>query len=113
MPNWIHRTNKTTLVSVPEADLPEPVANYIEDPVLPAVPSKYWNIVGKDVLEMSQGEKDAVDATEKAVRDTAEIDSYDNPLLRVILEKLNVLEIRDGITPTTMDAAKAEAKAKL
>lgn len=110
MPNWVHIATKTVLNSVAKADLPEPPENYLEEPIRPPVLSKYWNIVDKVIVEMSQGEKDAVDAAEKAARDTAEIDSYDNPLMRVFLAKINVLETKDGTTPTTMDAAKAEAK---
>lgn len=64
MPDWIHRIDIDLLFSVAEADLPQPAANYIEDPDLTAVEGveqKYWKIEGDDVLEMTQAEKDAVD----------------------------------------------------
>ena len=69
MPRWLHRTNKQLLTSVAENDLPEAVANYIEEPDLSGVqgvPPKYWNIVGDTVSEMNASEKAAVDAAETA-----------------------------------------------
>lgn len=113
MPNYLHRTTKTQLVSVAEADLPNPVGEYILDPVLPDAPAKYWIVSGDSVTLMDQVARDVVDAAEKAIQETAEIDSYDNPLVQVLLTSINALETKAGISPTTMDAAKAEAKAKL
>jgi hypothetical protein len=69
MPSWLHRTNKDFLRSVAEADLPEPSANYIEEPDLSGVagiPDKCWNIAGDVITEMSAPEKAAVDAAEYA-----------------------------------------------
>jgi hypothetical protein len=68
MPNWIHRTTLNTLRSVASADLPEPEANYIQDPVLPVVEPKYWKIVGDAVFEMDAGEKAAVDSADQNAR---------------------------------------------
>jgi len=69
MPAWLHRTTKDYLRSVASADLPEPTGNYIEEPDLSGVagvPSKYWNINGDVVSEMSPVEKQAVDDAEAA-----------------------------------------------
>ncbi len=74
MPNYVHRTTKQFLRSIAPADLPEALANYIQDPDLSAlagVPNKYWNISGDTVSEMSRAEKDVVDAAElSSLRDS-------------------------------------------
>ena len=65
MPRWLHRTTKQELRSVPSAELPEPIGNYIEEPDLSAVsgfPTKYWIVTGDIVTLMDQAGRDAVDA---------------------------------------------------
>ena len=66
MANVVNRTTKQYLKSVntPEYD----VADWIINPVVPNTDSKYWTITGDVITEMSQGEKDAVDAAETAAR---------------------------------------------
>ena len=71
MPDWLHRTTKRGLRSIAAADLPEPQANYIEDPDLSnvqGVPKKYWKIEGDTVSEMNASEKQAVDEVEANYR---------------------------------------------
>lgn len=98
MPLWIHRTTKQILVSVPLRKLPEAEGNYIQDPDLPrGVPPKYLTISGDVVTEMTQQQKDAVDAAElEAARDNvaAQLEQQED-LLRafalVVLDEINIL----------------------
>ena len=67
MPNFLHRTTKAYSPSVSYADLPEPIANYVEEPDLSAVtgqPNKYWIITGDVVTLMDAAARAAVDAAE-------------------------------------------------
>lgn len=69
MASVLNRTTKEFLRSVntPEYD----VAEWIINPDLSAlagVPIKYWKISGDAVTEMTQAEKDAVDAAEQSAR---------------------------------------------
>ena len=58
--------NRTTLQQLSSVNSPDyPSAEWIHNPDLSAVSGvakMYWKIVGDDVLEMTQAEKDAVDA---------------------------------------------------
>ena len=69
MANVLNRTTKQYLRSVntPEYD----VADWIVNPSVPNADSKYWNISGDTVTEMTQPEKDAVDAQELSDRTAA------------------------------------------
>lgn len=98
MPNWVHRTTKEFLRSVPLAKLPEPEANYIEEPDLSAVTGfdkKHWTITGDVVSLMSQAERDAVDEAEETARLDAiadEIDAiqtYSRAFAEVVLDEFN------------------------
>ena len=67
MPRWLHRTTKRLLRSVPSAELPDDISNYIEEPDLSAVagePAKYWIISGDAVTLADQAARDAIDAQE-------------------------------------------------
>ena len=101
MGNYLHRTTKRYYQSTSPASLPEPLANYIDEPDLSAVvgvPNRYWVITGDVVSEMSQGEKDALDA--QALSDSrdadieAEIDALESvlrQLTKLIVSELNIL----------------------
>ena len=98
MPNYVHRTTKQYLQSWSPNDLPEPLANYIENPDLSnvvGVPSLYWVITGDVITEMSQAEKDAVDdALLQAGRDdtanrAAEPEDIIRALALTLLDELN------------------------
>ncbi len=112
MPNYLHRTTKQYLRSVSPASLPEPAANYIFMPDLSAVagvPSQYWIITGDVVSEMSQGEKDAVDAANLSdARDSiiaGEIDNLESvtrQLAQMMVRELNIL--RQQINTTTAES---------
>lgn len=62
--------NRTTLELKDSVNTPDyPVAQWIINPDLSgvaSVPKKYWKIVGDNVEEMTQAEKDVVDAAEAA-----------------------------------------------
>jgi len=71
MSDVIHRTTLEQRVSVNTPDYP--VEEWIINPDLSAVQGvakKYWKIVGDDVQEMTQTEKDAVDAALDAIPET-------------------------------------------
>jgi hypothetical protein len=101
MGNYLHRTTKQYLQSWSPNDLPEPLANYIEEPDLSAVvgvPSVYWVITGDVITEMDQAAKDAVDAQLLSdARDAAiqaEIDNLEGvirQLTKLIVDELNIL----------------------
>ena len=113
MGNYLHRTTKQYLTSTSPASLPEPLANYIDEPDLSAVagvPNRYWIITGDVVTEMSQGEKDALDAQIlDAARDAimqGEIDNLESVLrhiTKLIVSELNIL--RQQFNTTTAETA--------
>lgn len=115
MPKWLHRTDIKILNSVPSADLPEPVANYIEEPDLSAVtgqPNKYWIITGDIVTLMDQAAMDVVDAAIEAaalqaLRDEAisriDLDITTRETVEALLFEINKLntrmqEVQDSFT---------------
>ena len=113
MGDFLHRTTKQYLKSVSPQSLPEPIGNYIERPVVPDAPSKYWTITGDTVSLMSRAEQDAVDAAaEKARLDSAESEAI-TPMTEVLLSKLNALETRAGVRETTVTDLKAAVRGKL
>ena len=122
MPNYVHRTNKRYLVSVSPASLPEPEANYIQEPDLLAVigvPSKYWNINGDVITLMSQAEQDAVDLAELSERLDSIADEIDAPstylkaFAEVVLDQINALRADHGRPAATLAQLKAAVRAKL
>lgn len=112
MPNYLHRITKQYLHSVSNVSLPEPEANYIYMPDMSAVagvPSIYWVITGDVVSEMSQAEKDAVDAILLSnTRDDAiqlEIDNLESLLRQVVqmtVDEINIL--RQQFNTTTAES---------
>jgi hypothetical protein len=115
MPLWLHRTTKQLLPSVASADLPEPIANYIEEPDLSAVQgiaAIYWNIVGDIISEMSQAEKDAVDAQnlsdarDRLIQD--QVDLVESVLRQVVVMTLGEINIlRQWIVDFQVEVAAA------
>lgn len=113
MGDYLHRTTKQYLQSWSPNDLPEPLANYIVSPDLSAVegvPVKYWLITGDVVSEMSQPEKDAVDAANlSAARDAAiqaEIDALESvmrQLVKLMIDEINIL--RQQFNTSTAESA--------
>lgn len=69
MASVLNRTTKQYLRSVNTPDYP--TAEWIINPdvsALAGVPVKYWKVSGDSVTEMTQAEKDAVDAAEGSAR---------------------------------------------
>lgn len=120
MGNFLHRTTKVYLQSVPYNELPEPLANYISMPDLSAVegvPSKYWIITGDIVTEMNQAEKDVVDAAilvarrDRAVN--AMIDSLEGnlrQLVKLMISEINILRAEHGLPDRTMAQFKTQIR---
>lgn len=82
MPFWVHRTTFDALRSVAEADLPEPPANYVEEPDLTAVagePKIYWLLTGDIFSVVDQATKDAIDAAILSTQRDTTADFIDEP----------------------------------
>jgi len=79
MANVINRTTLEYRTSVSTGRFD--TADWIINPDLSAlsgIDKKYWKVVGDTVVEMTQPEKDAVDATDLAAAKTARIEEVDN-----------------------------------
>lgn len=114
MGDYVHRTTKSYLRSVSPNELPEPLANYIEDPDLSAVvgvPSVYWIVIGDVISEMSQGEKDAVDAQllqeryDSIIQEIDNLESVLRALTKMIISEINIL--RQQFNTTTAEIPQA------
>lgn len=120
MGNYLHRTTKVYLKSIPYNELPEPLANYISMPDLSAVsgvPSKYWVITGDIVTEMNQGQKDSVDAAILVARRDSAVDGMIEDvegnlrqLVKVIIYDLNILRTFHGLPDRTMAQFKTQIR---
>ena len=120
MPRWLHRTTKQLLTSVASADLPEAQANYIEEPDLSpvaGVSSIYWTITGDIVSEMSQGEKDAVDAAALTARRDSAVDrAVDDlegdlrQLVKLMISEINILRAQHSLADRTIAQFKAQIR---
>lgn len=119
MANVIHRTALTYLASVNTPDYPEPTWKH--EPSMSAVagvPSRYWkapadwNAAGAGPVEMTQGEKDSVDAALlTAARDSsvvARIDNVEDVLRAVVLvlrDELNLHADKINAALTAIDTS--------
>lgn len=88
--------NRTTKVYVQSINTPDyPIGEWIINPDLSGVvgvPNRYWVITGDVITEMSQGEKDALDAAAlEAARDSiaAEVDQLEG-IMRAALQTILV-----------------------
>ena len=122
MANFLHRATKQYLQSADPNGLPEPLANYIEEPDLSAVagqPTKYWTITGDVITLMNNGQRNAVDAA----LDTARLDSIADELdqtqtilkafAEVMLDQLNTLRAEHGLNAATLAQLKTAVRNKL
>lgn len=104
MGDWVHRTTKSYLQSIPENELPEPAANYIFMPNMSAVvgiPSIYWIITGDVITEMNQAEKDIVDAqilSDNRDSTTAQLDDLEEILRQIVTLSMREINILRGWT---------------
>ena len=114
--------NKNTLQYIMSANTTAYLdGNWIINPVLPVCASKYWKIVGGEVVEMSTAEKEAVDAalTAQAAADLdfqKDLDSL-SPILKgaflLVLDEINKLRTKAGLATYTVAQFKAAIKAKI
>lgn len=125
MGHFVHRINRTEHRSISPTDLLAgggSLADYINNPDLSGVvgvENKYWVITGDTVSEMSQGEKDAVDAAAlEAQRDStaAQLDVVEDVLRAfalVVLDEINTLRSQHGLADRTIAQLKAGVRARL
>ena len=119
MGNFLNRTTKAYYPSRDPNALPEDLSNYISAPDLSAVagvPVKYWLIVGDVVSEMTQAEKDAVDAALlSASRDgaAAELDNLEGTLrqvIKILISELNILRSLHGLADRTLSQLRTQIR---
>lgn len=120
MGNYVHRTTKQYLQSYSPNDLPEPLANYIESPDLSnvvGVPTKYWVITGDVITEMSQPEKDVVDAallsaTRDAVvqREIDDLESVMRQLVKLMVSEINILRQQHALADRTLAQVRTQLR---
>ena len=112
MGNFLHRTSKQYLQSTPPDSLLEPLANYIDETDMSAVdgvPKKYWVITGDIISEMTQAEKDTVDAAilsdardERVDDKIDDIESVLRQLVKMLISEINILRAEHGLSDRTM-----------
>jgi len=100
---WLHRTTKKYLQNVDAVDLPEPEANYVQDPNIDAmvaarIPQKHWAIDPDDTIRaMLPAEKSAVDQQRDSDRKDQETDRLiDDPVIAFLLAENNLLRTELG-----------------
>jgi len=137
MANWLNRTTKQHIARRSPRDMEAQFggafvdgsgnaqgnATWILQPDLSAVagiPSKYWNIVGDVVSEMSGAEKSAVDQTllderrDNAVSGSIDsIESVVRALALATLDEINVLRAQHSLADRTMSQLKTSIRNKL
>lgn len=122
MPLWAHRTTFQVLPSIAEGNLPEPVANYVEEPDLAPVegfPVRYWSLAGDTFSLVDQATRDAIDAALLvAQRDsTADIidsvESYEKAFALIVMDELNILRALHGLPDRTPAQLKNALRARM
>jgi len=131
MANVINRTTYEYLESVNTPDYSE--VDWLHDPdvsALESVERKYWKVVDDEVLEMSQAEKDAVDAAIYAAQLAAAVSEAKDlvdaaqkwkgvferayrALVMVTLSEINILRVEAGLSERTVAQVKAAIKAQI
>jgi len=127
MANVVNRTTVRFLRSVSTPDFP--VADWIINPDLSSVagvPTKYWKISGDLVLEMTQAEKDAVDAAEAAATLTGvrtegkDIVDRENgistnlrSLILILIDEFNILRTLHSLPDRTLSQLKTSIKNRI
>jgi len=114
----VNRTTKQYILSVSTPDFPttDYIINSDQAAALFAagVPSRYWNISGDDITEMTQAEKDALDkASLDGARDTTativdQLEGFDRALSGVLLDALNAHAAAVNAILAAADAATSD-----
>lgn len=131
---WIHRTKKTyierssprtmegnyVLSFVDAQGHAKGNAEWIYNPDMSAVQgvsSKYWTITGDVISEMSQSEKDTVDAAALDARRDAMVDAViDNlegdlrQLVKLMISEINILRAEHGLPSRTIAQFKTQIR---
>ena len=119
---WLHRTTLRQLRSIAPADLPEPQANYIEEPDLSAVVGfapKYWIVTGDAVTLMDAVARAAVDAAEDMVTLNSIADQLEEQrtvmrgFAEVVLDEINSLRALHGRPARTLRQLRNAVRGKL
>ena len=122
MPKWAHRTTFQVLTSVASADLPEPIANYVEEPDLSAVisePMKYWSLSGDAFSLVDQATRDSIDldllsaSRDALANDIDRLESYSRAFALTVLDEINILRAEHGLSARTASQLKTALRNKL
>lgn len=120
MPIVLRRSDKVIREVSDASDFPTTI--WIIDPDLSqvvGVETKYWNLVGDVVTEMSASERAAVDAAELSnLRDRIsdkidEIETFERAFALVLLDEINLLRSELSLAPRTPAQLKAAVRAKM
>lgn len=104
MATVINRTTAQLLFSVNTPDFP--TTDWLINPDLTAVmgvPHEYWKVSGDTVVEMSQSEKDEVDAVLIVSEKKAKIDAYYYEATRIV-EDVYAASVMSGFSALLTDA---------
>lgn len=112
MSNVINRSNKKYLKSVHTPDYS--ISEWIHNPSVPNCSEKYWKILGDLVVEMNSSEKITVDNNIIAdiankISDKKDITKCDKLLKSfalVMIDEINSLRSKTGLSPRTVDQLK-------
>lgn len=127
MASYVDKSEPRTYFRVPDHTLlPKPVTDYLVNPpgllslLTNGIPSIYWKISGDDVVEMTTGEKIAVDITVDAERlvaaKTAAKAAYDEnreeirlilrAVVKILVDEINILRAEHGFSARTLSQAR-------
>lgn len=112
MSNVINRVTRQYLTSVDTVKYD--IKDWIINPNIPKCDSKYWKIVGDSVLEMNVTEKLSVDTTisnllsqkNELLKDITKADKLLKSLSLVLLDEINALRTKTGLSNRTIDQFK-------
>ena len=135
MADYVHKTTLALHLSMDPSDLPEAVGNYLVNPDMTVVgtgvgngfhatvPFQYWKLdePGNAVLEMTAGEKAAVDAAAAAALIVGEKESAKveidrrvfKAFLELQIEAFNTLRAFHSLAPYTMDQLRTALRDKV
>jgi hypothetical protein len=118
MATVINRITKQVIRSAHTPDYP--TDEWIINPDLPECQPKWWKIVGDEVLEMSQSEKDIITQAEQAqsslnmelAKDIDMLETLNRALALVVLDEINLLRVEAGLSERTVEQLRTSVKNK-